>query len=173
MKTEKWGVLLSPLKVNKTDFDLVAFKNGFLVLGQMKVAHTNVEKYQLWKAEQTIKSAVKQIEECKKAMEKDKNLLFSNLKRERILNKREEIQSILYIVVTSSNYFCMFPKTQDISIIGLDMFMGVLAYCDGNEQILKNALDNPYLLYGEYIEAQIVENRIETEDFVMFYEEVE
>ena len=56
-----WEVLQSGLKVKKTDFDLVAYKDGKVILGQIKVAHCNRKPFQLWKAECIIRKAIEQI----------------------------------------------------------------------------------------------------------------
>lgn len=173
MKDYNWKVLNSSLKVSKTDFDLVAYKSGCVVLGQLKVAHAGVEKYQIWKAQQTLKKALDQINECKRAIFEDKNLLFSNLKREKIITKKEDIKNVIYAVITSSNYFCNMKRANDVSVIGLDMFVDVLMRAGDNIGLFEEILTCPFGLYEFNCDIIETENIIKTEKFVFYFNEIE
>lgn len=166
-----WKALESSLKVKRTDFDLVVYKNGVIILGQIKVAHTGRENYQIWKADKIIEQGIKQINECRKAVAENKNLLYSNLKREKIVQKREDIKKVIYLVVTSSSYFSR--NNANIPIISIDDLKSALESCSGDTQKFVNAINNPFERY-DYENLLIHEiSRINTEEFYIEYEEID
>lgn len=85
-KANNWKTVESAIKIKNTDFDLVAYKDGNVILGQVKACHTTRKTYSLWKANEVILEANEQVAKCKKAIEEDEYLLYSNLKREKIVS---------------------------------------------------------------------------------------
>lgn len=145
------------IKENKkivTDLDLIAYKNGIVIIGQVKVAHTGRRSYQLWKTKKTIENGINQMQKCLKAFNDRKDLLYSILKKDNIIKNRECIKSVLPLVITSNNYFSEAFLSKNITAIGFEMLDEILCYTNdfSNEELLSS-LKRP--LYNYTFNRQI------------------
>ena len=174
-----WKVIQHSVKLkdNKkiiTDVDLLAYNNGVVLLGQIKVANCGRKRYELWKTKQTINNAVDQIEKC---MEKfhDENLMYSILKKEKILSDRTEIKKIIPVVITSSSYFIGMNANGLVPILSWDMFYQVVRYVEETNayEELSNYFNNLESLYDFPISKEVEMSVIDQEEYRIEYEEYE
>ncbi|PJJ30124.1 hypothetical protein [Lacrimispora celerecrescens] len=165
-----WEVLQSGLKVKKTDFDLVAYKDGKVILGQIKVAHCNRKPFQLWKAECIIRKAIEQINACRVAITEDDYLLFSNLKREKIVSKKIQIKEIFYVIITGNSYF---SKLGEVPVISIEDLKNILMIEKENALRFREVLKNPFNMYDIPQKPQYRWSLIEQEEYSILYNEFE
>lgn len=175
-----WKVLPFSVKIKNngeitTDLDLIAYNQGIVILGQIKVANCGRSRYDIWKTKQTISKAVEQINLSLFRIHKDSNLIYSALKNQGIISKKEEIKRIIPVVITSSSLFLKFEKTSNVSIISYDMLCETMYHACGEEsiQIAEKALTDPCSLYSFSISEESVISRILQDEYKIFYEEYE
>lgn len=164
-----WKTLNSNIKISNTDYDLVSFKEDVVILAQVKANHWERSPYSLWKANETIEEANRQIIKCKKAISEDKYLLYSNLKREKIVQSIQEIEEVKYIIISGNSYLA---GDDNIPVISIEDWKNVLIQ-DPRSDIFKSCLNCPPSMY--YLESvpEYTESIIETDEFVIYYNEIE
>lgn len=175
-----WKVASTSIKIKenkkiKTDIDLVAFKGGLVVLGQVKVANCSNDTYSIWKAGKTIKKGIDQAIFSERASENDPNLIYSILKKENVVTSREEIVEIISIVITSSNYFNKIDNPCKVEVVGIELLDEWLVYTQSVEFNvgIKDFLNSPFDMY-KFSEALCkTESIIDTDIYKLIYEEVE
>lgn len=175
-----WGVVDFSIKLKnkksiKTDIDLLAFKNGIVVIGQLKVANCGRSPYQIWKASETIKRGINQAKSCIDILQNDSNLLYSILKKVNIVKAKVDIKEIIPIVVTSNNYFSKVDILSNISVISFDMLCELLYYAqdDATNEFILQSLKDPISQYNFNKSSDIVISEIDNEKYQLFYEEYE
>lgn len=144
-KNAGWSVLKKSINIKSTDFDLVAYNNGTVILGQVKAAHTGRTPFQLWKSWGVIEKACEQINNCKEAIDSDPNLLFSNLKREHIVSSRTQIQKVFYCIIAGNSYFSL---CSDYPVICIEDTRNVLEFEKEYPDKFEECLWNPLLMYN-------------------------
>lgn len=159
-----WQVLKSSLKIKKTDFDIVMYKDGIVIIGQIKANHCDASLYSLWKANEVINYANEQIKRCKLAVLSDKNLLFSNLKREGIIKRREDIKDVLYIIVSGSGYIA---GDTLVPVISMDDWLNFVRM-DSNKENFDDFLQCPPAMYKLKHRPEYQESVIDTPEFEIF-----
>lgn len=164
-----WKTVKSNIQIKSTDFDLIAFKEGNVILGQVKASHTTRKPYSLWKANEVILDANRQILRCKKAIEEDKYLLYSNLKREKIISRREEIKNVIFIVICGNSYL---NGNGEIPVVGIEDWNNLLKIDAGKPEFYK-FLECPSMMYKLDDIPEYKESIIETEEYVLLYNELE
>lgn len=164
-----WKTVKSNIQIKSTDFDLIAFKDGNVILGQVKASHTTRKPYSLWKANEVILDANRQILRCKKAIEEDKYLLYSNLKREKIVSRREEIKNVIFIVICGNSYL---NGNGEIPVVGIEDWNNLLKIDAGKPEFYK-FLECPSMMYKLDDIPEYKESIIETEEYVLLYNELE
>lgn len=165
-----WKTIKSNFKIKKTDIDLVAYKSGTVILGQIKSNHCVRTPYSLWKASRIIEEANEQIDKCKEAIEKDENLLYSSLKRENIVNKRTDIKEIKYIIISGNGY--LETNKKNIPVISIEDLHNLLTL--EKENLLFDEFLNCPPIHYELIEyPEYRESVVETEEYKIVYNELE
>ena len=164
-----WKVLVSPLKIKSTDFDLVAYKAGVIMIGQIKTYYCTRNLYSIWKAKEVIECANLQIERCKVALQKDNNLLYSNLKREKIVERREEIKKIIYIIISGNGYI---SGDTDVPVVSSEDWKN-LVEMDTNSQEFEKFLKCPPAMYELEHRPEYRESVIDTSEYTIWYNELE
>lgn len=174
-----WKVIQHSVKIkdNKriiTDVDLLAYNDGVVLLGQIKVANCGRKRYDIWKTKQIINNAVEQIKKCMEQFEDD-NLMYSILKKEKIVSVRTEIRKIIPVVITSSSYFIGMSTNSSVPILSLDMFCQVIHYVKENNEYkeLSTYFNNLESLYDFPILKGAEISVIEQEEYRIEYEEYE
>lgn len=174
-----WNVIQHSVKIkdNKkiiTDVDLLAYNNGVVLLGQIKVANCGRKRYDIWKTRQIINNAVEQIKKCMDKF-KDDNLMYSILKKEKIVSDRTEIREIIPVVITSSSYFIGMSTNSSVPILSWDMFCQVIRYVKENNEYkeLSAYFNNLESLYDFPISKEVEISVIEQEEYRIEYEEYE
>lgn len=179
-KSSGWEVIPKGIKIKRnknidTDIDLLAFKNGQLLVGQIKYASCGRSNYDLWKAGKIIKRAIEQSLISMEAVKKDDNLLYSILKKEKIIKNRDEIKEVIYIVITSSNFFNKIEKNCNVSVIGLESLdEWLVKVYNGDKNVkLNDFLSSPFKMHKLDKQIYKTESTINTEKFKIVYEEFE
>lgn len=158
----------------KTDIDLLAYKSGVVLIGQVKVANCGRSSYEIWKAKQILSKAIKQTEMSMNIFKQDIQLLFSILKKEKIVSSKKDIKALVPIVITRSSYHMGMGGDTEISIISLDMYQQILAHLcdiDDSEEIV-DCFKNLFLLYDLPINNTIIESHIDQNEYSIVYEEL-
>lgn len=171
----KTAVKLKQNKKIATDVDLIAYKNGVVLVGQLKVANCGRDSYQIWKAKQIISQAVSQAKLSVDILKNDIKLIYSILKRAGIGLHKEEIKYIVPIVVTSSNYFIGLTGESGVAVISFDMLCETMYYAqdDVNNELTLRLLENPALLYSFSAPLETIISEIIQDEFHIIYEECE
>jgi hypothetical protein len=153
-----------------TDLDLIAYNKGIVILGQIKVANCGRSRFDIWKTKQTINKAIEQINLCMSRIHEDNNLIYSALKKQGIISKKEEIKRIIPAVITSSSLFMEFEKSSNISIISYDMLCESMYHANEEESmiIVEKALTDPCSLYNFSISEESVISRIIQDEYKIF-----
>ena len=172
-----WKVIKSSitLKKNKqivTDVDLLAYKDGVLVIGEVKVAHCERSPYQIWKASVTLRQAQEQAKTTLEILKNDLTLLKSIFAKENIKLQVQDIKHIIPVVITTSNYFTSLEKSPNI--IGFDMLMELMNHAqdDDSSELIFRSLTNPTSLFS-FPKLSKTQSVIETARFHIIYEEFE
>lgn len=164
-----WKTLKSNIRIKNTDFDLVTFKEGVVILAQVKANHWGESPYSLWKANETIGEANRQINKCRIAIREDKYLLYSNLKREKIVQSIQEIKEVKYLIISGNSYLA---GDGDVPVISIEDWKNVLML-DPWSDILKDFLNCPPSMYRLENVPKYTESVVETDEFAIFYNEIE
>lgn len=167
--TNSWKTLESNIAIKCTDFDLVAYKNGSVILGQVKASHTTRKPYSIWKANEVILEANKQISKCKRAIEADKYLLYANLKREKIVSRIDDIKNVIFIIISGNSYL---NGKGDVPVIGIEDWANLLKM-DVSMPEFYDFLECPPMMYKLDNRPEYRESIIETEEYVLLYNELE
>ena len=145
-----WSIIARGHKIKEknntvTDCDLITYKNGLLLLIQIKSSSKGKSPYDNWCVKNTIKKGV---EQCKKCIEKF-NLDDENIK-DLIKNKGINIESIdnIQAVVVTPNYHFNGINIEDIPIINFGYLISLLngakiELINEDFEIIKTS--NPYL----------------------------
>ncbi|MEN6328475.1 MAG: hypothetical protein ABFD18_19975 [Syntrophomonas sp.] len=175
-----WKVLPFSVKIKcngkiATDLDLVAYNQGIVILGQVKVANCGRSRYDIWKTKHTINKAVEQINLSMSRIHEDSNLIYSALKNQGNTLKKEEIKKIIPVVITSSSLFMELDESSNISIISYDMLCESMYHANEEESMLivEKALTDPCSLYNFSFNEESVISRIIQDEYKIFYEEYE
>lgn len=170
-----FSIKLKNEKNIKTDIDLLAFKHGIVVIGQLKVANCGRSPYQIWKASEAIKRGINQAKSCIDILQNDSNLLYSILKKVNFVEAKGDIKEIIPIVVTSNHYFSKIDVLSNISVIGFDMLCELLYYAqeDSTNEFIIKSLKDPIAQYNFNKSIDMVISEINTEEYQLFYEEYE
>ncbi|WP_173716528.1 hypothetical protein [Clostridium beijerinckii] len=176
-----WNVVEHSIKLKddkkqtKTDVDLVAFKSGVAIIGQIKVANCGRSDYQIWKAGKVIERGIEQAIFSEQVIRQDSNLLYSILKKNNIVGNNNEIKDIIYIVITTSNYFNKIINMSNVSVIGIELLDEWLVYTQNNEGDVKinDFLNSPFDVHDFNQLVYQTESIINTETFKIIYNEFE
>jgi hypothetical protein len=175
-----WKVVNTSIKIKenketKTDIDLLAFKDGLVIMGQIKVANCGSDAYRIWKAGKTIEKGIAQAISSENAVKKDPNLLYSILKKQNIVSNRKEISKVISIVITSSNYFSKIDKYSNIAVIGLELLDEWLVYTQNKELNLGiiEFLSSPFDIHKLSKSLYMTKSIIDTEMFKIVFDEFE
>jgi len=175
-----WKTINTPIKLKQnkkivTDVDLIAFKKGVVMIGQLKVAHSGRDDYQIWKAKQILRQAVAQAKLSVELFKNNPDLLYSILKKENITLRKEEIKEVIPIVVTSSNYFIGLVDESNVSVVSFDMLCETMwhAQDDPTNELTLRSLKDPMSLYSFGNPLNKVVSEINQNEFHIFYEEYE
>lgn len=175
-----WKVISTSIKIKenkktKTDIDLLAFKDGLVIMGQVKVANCGSDAYHIWKTGKIIEKGIEQATFSESAAKNDSNLLYSILKKENIISSRNEILKVIPIVITSSNYFSKINKSSNIAVIGLELLDEWLIYTLNKEFNVKisDFLKSPFDIHDLSESIYKTKSIIDTEMFKVIYEEFE
>lgn len=169
-KRAGWNVLEKSINVKSTDFDLVAYNNGIVILGQVKAAHTGRTPFQLWKSWGVIEKACEQINNCKEAIDSDPNLLFSNLKREHIVSSRTQIQKILYCIIAGNSYFSLCSA---YPVLCIEDITNVLEFGKEFPDKFEECLLNPLLMYDIKEIPEMHISWLDFPDLEIYYQDLE
>lgn len=173
-----WKVVKSPVclktcKQNTTDIDVLAFKNGIVLVGQLKVANCGRDSYQIWKAKQTLMRAVEQSRISSDIINSTPNLLYSIFKKNYPEIEKAEIREVIPIVITSTNYFLNLASQSNIAVISLDMLIEIMFHAKDtqNDTLIVRSLRNPASLYHFPVSSEKVTSEIDQPEFQITYEE--
>ena len=177
LKLYNWKVTQSSitLKRNKqiiTDVDLLAYKDGIVVIGEVKVAHCERSAYQIWKASVTLRQAQEQAKITSDILKNDFTLLRAIFAKDNIKLQAQDIKHIIPVVITTSNYFTNLEKTP--AIIGFDMLMELMNHAqgDGSSKLIFQSLTNPTSLFS-FSKLSKIASVIETDRFHIIYADLE
>lgn len=169
-----WNVINHNVTMKKvgTDIDLLAFKEGTVLLGQIKIAHSGRTPYQIWKARNDIKYAKTQISKVQTAFAQDPDLLFSILKHSKIVSSKKDILKVVPIIITSNFYFI---ESEDIPSLGFDLFDEFLCAAANMDDtsLFINAIQEPCKSLQADREPELTLSEISTKWYTLFYEEYE
>lgn len=174
-----WKTVKNGIKIKKqgnivTDIDLLSYHNGIVLIGQIKTAHCGRSFYQIWKAKQPIDKAIKQVNLSMDRIKEDPNIIYSNLKREKIISSKDQIKSIIPIIITSSDYFLGYNK-DNITVLGFEMLDQILCMInpDAQNHKIKESITNPFAFFNiSKLDNKII-SEIDKPEFQFFYEEYE
>lgn len=180
LENKEWRIVPSSVKIKKgketkTDIDLIAYNQGYVIVGQIKFANSGRTRYDIWKARQSIDKAVSQIEFSLLKFSEDKNLLFSILKKNGICTSREDVKKIIPVVITSSSYFIGAYKTERIPVVSWDMFSQIIESLNhyGTLTDIEGYFSNLEELYNFDLNEEITVSEIDCDEFNIKYEEYE
>lgn len=178
-KQSGWNVV--PHSIHKkenarstTDVDLIAYKAGVVLIGQIKVANCGRTPYEIWKGKQVLDRAINQSRLSMDILKKDIQLLFSILKKYNIVSSKSEIKTLVPIIITRSSYYIGMGHDSGIPIISLDMFQQIMNYLSNisDAEIIVSCISKPFELFDLPVHNNITESHIEQEEFSIFYEEI-
>lgn len=177
LKSYNWKVVKSSIKPKKnrqiiTDVDLLAYKDGIVIVGEVKVAHCERTPYHIWKASVTLRQAQEQVKVTAGILNNDFALLRSIFAKDNVNLQAQDIRYIIPVVITTSNYFVYSKKVP--TIIGFDMLMELMSYAqdDDSSELIFRSITNPTSLFS-FSNLSKIESAIETEQFHIIYEELE
>jgi hypothetical protein len=180
-KDYQWQVIETDIKIKKnkkivTDIDLVAFKEGTVIIGQIKLANSTVHPYHIWKSNQIIEKAKKQMMVTKEILNDNDNLLYSILKRGNIINCKTEIKNVHNLVISGNNFFNNYDNSlKGISVVGFEILDYYLCYITNFErpfsikelfELKFTSVDFERLIYK-------TESVIDNSKYKFLYEELE
>ncbi len=178
LESKEWNIVPSSIKIKndnkiQTDVDLIAYKQGYVIVGQIKFANSGLTRYDIWKARQSINKAVSQIKFSLLKFSEDKNLLFSILKKNGFCKCREDIKQIIPVVITSSSYFIGEYKETKIPVVSWDMFSQIIESLNHYNTLtnIEGYFSNLETLYNFNLEKEITVSEIDCDEFNIKYEE--
>lgn len=180
LEDNEWFVVPNAIKIKlqkagRTDIDLVAYKSGNVIVGQVKLANTGRTKFELWKAYESINKGVNQTNFSLAKFEEDPNLLYSILKQYGFCSKKDDIVKIIPIVITSSSYFIGDMKRSKIPIVSWDMFCQIIYsvnYFDKLSEI-DSYFYNLCSVYGFGYSKNIIISEVDQAEYNIKFEEFE
>lgn len=174
-----WKVVPHSIRQKKdahfvTDVDLIAYKSGVVLIGQIKVANSGRTPYEIWKAKQILDRAIEQSNTTIERFIEDQQLLFSILKRENYISQKSDIKTLLPMIITRSSYYIGMGCDVGIPIICLDMFQQVMSYLNliTDTDVIIHYLREPFDLFDIHVYNTITESYIENEEYSIIYEEI-
>ena len=177
---KEWKIVPSSVRIKneketKTDIDLIAYKQGYVIVGQIKFANSGRTRYDIWKAKQSINKAVTQINFSLLRFSEDKNLLFSILKKNDICKHRGDIKKVIPVVITSSSYFIGEYKETNIPVVSWDMFSQIIESLNYYNTLadVESYFSNLEDLYNFDLKKEIAVSEIDCDEFNIKYEEYE
>lgn len=180
LSNQGWKVLPFSIKIKSngkiaTDLDLIAYNQGIVMIGQIKAANCGRSRYDIWKAKQTISKAVEQMDLSLSRINEDSNLIYSALKNQGLILRKEDIKRIIPVIITSSSLFLALAKANNVSIISFDMLYETMYHANEEESIhiVEKALIDPCSLYNLPINEESVISQILQDEYKIFYEEYE
>lgn len=96
-------------------------------------------------------------------------MLYSNLKREKIVSRREEIKNVIFIVICGNSYL---NGNGEIPVVGIEDWNNLLKIDTGKPEFYK-FLECPSMMYKLDAIPEYKESIIETEEYVLLYNELE
>ena len=180
LEEKDWKIVPSSVKIKngretKTDVDLIAYNQGYVIVGQIKFANSGRTRYDIWKARQSINKAVAQIEFSLLKFSEDQNLLYSILKKNGICTCRGDIKKIIPVVITSSSYFIGAYKTEKIPVVSWDMFSQIIVSINYYDTLadIEGYFFNIEELYSFDLKKETIVSEIDCDEFNIKYEEYE
>lgn len=180
LEDKGWNIVSSSVKIKKgkdikTDIDLIAYNQGYVIVGQIKFANSGRTRYDIWKAKQSINKAVSQLNFSLSKFSEDKNLLFSILKKFDFCQNREDIKQIIPVVITSSSYFIGEYAETKIPVVSWDMFSQIIASLNHYNTLtnIGEYFSDIETLYSFGLKKEITISEIECNEFNIKYEEYE
>lgn len=177
LKSYNWKVKKSSFKLKRdkqiiTDVDLLAYKDGIVVIGEVKVAHCEHTPYHIWKASVTLRQAQEQVKVALDILKNDFTLLRALFAEDKIQLQEKDIKHIIPVVITTSNYFTTLEKGP--SIIGFDMLIELMSHAqdDDSAELIFQSLTNPTSLFS-FSKLSKIESIVKTDSFNIVYEELE
>lgn len=174
-----WKTIPHSIKIKEngrilTDVDLIAFRSGVVIVGQIKVASCGRTPFEIWKAKQTISKALVQAQISAEALNKDQQLLFSILKKHHAITSKKEIKAIVPLIITRSSFYIGMGQTSGIATISLDMFHQIMGYLReiNDPNVLAEYIKSPFSLYNFPVQSTVAKSVIEQEKYTILYEEV-
>ena len=164
-----WKTLNADIKIKSTDFDIVTFREGIVILAQVKVDHCDRTPYSIWKANEIIEAANRQIVKCRTAISEDRYLLYSNLKREKIVSSIKEIKEIVFLIISGNSYLA---GDSDVPVISIEDWKNLLNM-EPESDMFREFLSCPPSMYPLNTIPEYTESIIETDEFTILYDEVE
>lgn len=178
LESKGWNVVPSSIKIKnnkktKTDVDLIAYNQGYTIVGQIKFANSGLTRYDIWNAKQSINKAVSQIKFSLLKFSEEKNLLFSILKKNGFCTCREDIKLIIPVVITSSSYFIGEYQETKIPVVSWDMFSQIIESLNyyNNLTNIEEYFSNLETLFNFDLEKKITISEIDCDEFNIKYEE--
>lgn len=177
---KEWKIVPSSVRIKngketKTDIDLIAYNQGYVIVGQIKFANSGRTRYDIWKARQSINKAVTQINFSLLRFSEDRNLLFSILKKNDICKHRGDIKKVIPVVITSSSYFIGEYKETKIPVVSWDMFSQIIESLNYYNTLadIESYFSNLEDLYNFDLKKEIAVSEIDCDEFNIKYEEYE
>lgn len=174
-----WAVVPQSIKIKSngcilTDIDLLAYSQEIVLLGQIKLANTGREPYDIWKSYQTVGKAISQIKNALIYAKQDKNLVYSAMKRFGININKKQIKKIVPIVITSSNYYLGAYEDEKVPIVSLDMFTQIIESLHHYKEVhtIEEYLQNLFSLYDFPLPSDPQISIIDQNEYKLIYEEI-
>ena len=178
LESKGWNIVPSSIKIKnnkeiQTDVDLIAYNQGYVIIGQIKFANSGRTRYDIWKARQSINKAVSQIKFSLLKFSEDNNLLFSILKKNNFCKCKEDIKQIVPVVITSSSYFIGEYKATKIPVVSWDMFSQIIESLNHYNTLadIEGYFSNLEALYSFDLAKEITVSEIDCDEFNIKYEE--
>ncbi|MBR1747586.1 MAG: hypothetical protein IJ735_05175 [Clostridia bacterium] len=178
LKDQGWAVVPFPIKMKegkriRTDVDLIAYNKGIVLIGQIKLANSGRSRYEIWKAKQSVDEALAQVNYSYQRLKSDSCLLYSILKKNDICQQKRQIEKIIPIVITSSNYFLGVQNHTQIPVVSWDIFDQIIKSTNHYNTLmdLDGYFKNILLLYNCGVEKKIINSEIKCKEYIIEYEE--
>ena len=152
---------------------MLAYSQEIVLLGQIKLANTGREPYDIWKSYQTVGKAISQIKNALIYEKQDKNLVYSVMKRFGINIHKKQIKKIVPIVITSSNYYLGAYEDEKVPIVSLDMFTQIIESLHHYKEMhtIEEYLQNLFSLY-DFPPSDPQISIIDQNEYKLIYEEI-
>jgi hypothetical protein len=169
----QWMVNKNDIKIKDvTDIDLFAFKDGVLVIGQIKLGHENYSRHNQWKIEKTTKMGIVQAQKVKEYFDKHPDKLVALLNKLSI-SEDLEIKSIIYLVVTSSSSLSGYSDANnEIYTIGCNVLDHILLSYKDDIDGFQYCCKHPVETFKPF-DVALVTSKINCDEFTVTFEEIE